>query len=214
MNSSNPCNTRSRYRWVIIGAMFLMVFICLGFCSSNKGLYLSAITEALDIKRSLFSVNDSCANGCTFRTGIVKITIPEGYTVDEVIELDAQNRAAMSEANDLRANRNKVSVMDYNLSATQRGWMGASLGKNDILILKSITHNPGGDSKAEFQVYRIAEGESAASYMHLKASEIGENSKLEHIGNASCTFIGGDLKLDGVDYKFVKLESVLALVED
>ena len=60
MNSSNPCNTRSRYRWVIIGAMFLMVFICLGFCSSNKGLYLSAITEALDIKRSLFSVNDSC----------------------------------------------------------------------------------------------------------------------------------------------------------
>lgn len=37
-----------------------MVFICLGFCSSNKSLYLSAITEALDLKRSLFSINDSC----------------------------------------------------------------------------------------------------------------------------------------------------------
>ncbi len=36
-----------------------MVFIALGFCSSNKGLYLSAITEALGIKRSLFSINDS-----------------------------------------------------------------------------------------------------------------------------------------------------------
>ena len=37
-----------------------MVFIALGFCSSNKSLYLSAITEALDIRRSLFSINDSC----------------------------------------------------------------------------------------------------------------------------------------------------------
>lgn len=37
-----------------------MVFVCLGFCSSNKGLYLSAITDALNIPRSLFSINDSC----------------------------------------------------------------------------------------------------------------------------------------------------------
>lgn len=40
-------------------ACFCMVFVCLGFCSSNKSLYLSAITEALGIKRSLFSMNDS-----------------------------------------------------------------------------------------------------------------------------------------------------------
>ena len=89
---------------------------------------------------------------------------------------------------------NKDNVEDINYSATQRGWMGGTLGRNDILILKSITHEAGGDSKAEFQVYRVAEGDSAANYMHLKASEIGDNSKLEHVGNATCTFIGGDLK--------------------
>lgn len=43
-----------RYRWVIVAASFLMVFVCLGFCSSSKSLYLAAITEALGIKRSLF----------------------------------------------------------------------------------------------------------------------------------------------------------------
>ena len=48
------------YKWIILGICFLMTFVCLGFCSSNKGLYLTAITEALDIKRSLFSINDSC----------------------------------------------------------------------------------------------------------------------------------------------------------
>ena len=37
-----------------------MVFTCLGFCSSNKSLYLGAITKALNIERGLFAVNDTC----------------------------------------------------------------------------------------------------------------------------------------------------------
>ena len=48
------------YKWIIVAISFIMVFVCLGFCSSNKGVYLSAITEAFGIKRSLFSINDSC----------------------------------------------------------------------------------------------------------------------------------------------------------
>ena len=48
------------YKWVMVALCFLMVFTCLGFCSSNKSLYVTAITEALGIKRSLFSIGDSC----------------------------------------------------------------------------------------------------------------------------------------------------------
>lgn len=47
------------YKWIIAVLCFFMVFICIGFCSTNKGLYLSAITSALDIRRSIFSVSDS-----------------------------------------------------------------------------------------------------------------------------------------------------------
>lgn len=50
---------KPRYKWVVAAACFLMIFVGLGFCSSNKSMYLGAITEALDIKRSLFSLNDS-----------------------------------------------------------------------------------------------------------------------------------------------------------
>ncbi len=50
---------KNNYTWVIIGLCFMMVLICLGFCSSNKSLYLSAITDALGLKRSAFSVSDS-----------------------------------------------------------------------------------------------------------------------------------------------------------
>lgn len=48
------------YKWVIFVLCILMNFVCLGFCSSNKGMYLTAITEAMGIPRSLFSINDSC----------------------------------------------------------------------------------------------------------------------------------------------------------
>lgn len=48
------------YKWVILVLCVMMNFVCLGFCSSNKGIYLAAITDALGIKRSLFSINDSC----------------------------------------------------------------------------------------------------------------------------------------------------------
>ena len=47
------------YKWIIIAASFLMVMVTLGFCSSNSGIYLSAITDALHIKRSLFSITNS-----------------------------------------------------------------------------------------------------------------------------------------------------------
>ena len=48
------------YKWVMVVLCFIMEFVCLGFCSSNKSLYLGAITSALNIPRSLFSINDSC----------------------------------------------------------------------------------------------------------------------------------------------------------
>lgn len=47
------------YKWVVVGACFLMIFTCLGFGSSTKPLFLGPITEALNIPRSLFSINDS-----------------------------------------------------------------------------------------------------------------------------------------------------------
>ena len=47
------------YMWVMVFVCFMLGFFCLGFCSGNKSLYLAGITEALGIKRSLFSVSDS-----------------------------------------------------------------------------------------------------------------------------------------------------------
>jgi len=47
------------YKWVILILCFFMEFICLGFCSSNNGLYTKAVTEALNIKRSVYSLSTS-----------------------------------------------------------------------------------------------------------------------------------------------------------
>ena len=47
------------YKWVILAVCFMMEFLCLGFCSSNAGLYTKAVTEALNIKRSVYSLATS-----------------------------------------------------------------------------------------------------------------------------------------------------------
>ena len=51
--------SRFDYKWVILVICFLMEFLCLGFCSSNAGLYTKAVTEALEIKRSIYSLSTS-----------------------------------------------------------------------------------------------------------------------------------------------------------
>lgn len=48
------------YKWVILALGMLMNVVCLGFCSNTRGLFVTAITGALDIERSLFSLSESC----------------------------------------------------------------------------------------------------------------------------------------------------------
>ncbi len=47
------------YKWIIVATSFLMVMICLGFCSSTKSLFIAPVTAALGIDRGIFSINDS-----------------------------------------------------------------------------------------------------------------------------------------------------------
>lgn len=47
------------YKWVVVGTCFLMIFTCLGFCSSVRPLVLAPITEALGIKRSVYAITDT-----------------------------------------------------------------------------------------------------------------------------------------------------------
>ena len=39
--------------------LFGVIFICLGFCSTNKGLFLTAICEAINVPRTAFSLSTS-----------------------------------------------------------------------------------------------------------------------------------------------------------
>jgi len=45
--------------WLVVVCCFLMTFTSLGFCSSPKQLFLKAVTDALDMDRTLFSFNDT-----------------------------------------------------------------------------------------------------------------------------------------------------------
>lgn len=55
----NEASPKFHYAWVIFIVCFLMVGTALGFCSSNKSLYLAAVTKDLNISRGLFSISNS-----------------------------------------------------------------------------------------------------------------------------------------------------------
>ena len=50
---------RFSYTYVMVGLCFLTIFISLGFCRGNRGMFLSPITSALGISRSAYSFNDT-----------------------------------------------------------------------------------------------------------------------------------------------------------
>ena len=70
-----PVKKKLDYTWVMVFACFMLGFFCLGFCSGNKGIYLAAITEALQIPRSLFSLNDSIRYLTTASVNLVFATV-------------------------------------------------------------------------------------------------------------------------------------------
>ena len=84
-------------------------------------------------------------------------------------------------------------IKEYNTYATQRAWMQSIIGSNDILILKSVERNYGGDTKVEFNIYRLPQGGVATTYLDKQVSGLPSDTPLELIGSASCTFIGDDL---------------------
>ena len=59
MDEQSEKKLKIDYTWVIIGISFLMVAVSLGLCSSGRNLYLTAITDALNIPRSAFSITNT-----------------------------------------------------------------------------------------------------------------------------------------------------------
>ncbi len=58
---------RFDYTWVIVACCFLMMGTSMGFCSSPKQLFVEAVTDVLDIPRSIYALNT------TFRYAAVAI---------------------------------------------------------------------------------------------------------------------------------------------
>lgn len=61
---------KRNYQWVIVVSCFVLCFTGLGFCSGNKGLFLTAVTEALNIPRGTYAISDSLRYVATAATNL------------------------------------------------------------------------------------------------------------------------------------------------
>lgn len=76
---------KSSYKWVILVVCFFMEFICLGFCSSNAGMYLTAVTQALGFERSLYTLNTSFRHLATILLSLCFGTMVKKYGTKKLI---------------------------------------------------------------------------------------------------------------------------------
>ncbi len=84
------------YKWVVAALCFLMVFITLGFCSSSRSLYIAPVCEALGIKRSAFSINDTCRFIATSVTNMFFGTLVSRFGTKKLIGFGFLSLAASS----------------------------------------------------------------------------------------------------------------------
>lgn len=61
MNSETGSKAKKKieYKWIVVALSFVMVMVCLGFCSSPKSFFIGPVTEHLGISRGALSIGDS-----------------------------------------------------------------------------------------------------------------------------------------------------------
>lgn len=94
---------------------------------------------------------------------------------------------------------------EYNSTITQRAWKTGRISQDEILILKTVNKNLGGDTQIDFYVYKLPQGAKATDYFSLEVSQISEDMGLTHVGLASCRLAGGNLKsITNLEIKYIR----------
>ncbi len=82
---------------------------------------------------------------------------------------------------------------DYSTAATERAWLGGSIGKNEILLVDQISKDDHGNVAVTFQIFSLAEGAKAEGFWELSATQAQNQPALTQVGTASADFVGDDL---------------------
>ena len=78
-------NRQLDYKWVILIVCFLMEFLCLGFCSSNVGLYTVPVTDALHIDRLAYSYWSSIRYGVQVLVALYFGTLVNRFGIKKMV---------------------------------------------------------------------------------------------------------------------------------
>lgn len=83
---------------------------------------------------------------------------------------------------------------EYNSTLSLYAFRRGHINNNEILLVKHVDLEMGGDTTVELCIYKLPKGTAANDFMHMCADDVTADSKLEYVGTASCKLAGGDLK--------------------
>ncbi len=79
-----------------------------------------------------------------------------------------------------------------NTAVTQKAQVSGTIGKQEILILHTLSKTRGMDSDAVFYIYRLPEGADPSDYTGLRISQADASGDLVYMGTLSCRLVEND----------------------
>lgn len=84
-------------------------------------------------------------------------------------------------------------LQECNTAVTQKAQVSGTIGKQEILILHTLSKTRGMDSNAVFYIYQLPEGADPNDYTGLRASQAESSGDLVYMGTLSCRLVENQL---------------------
>lgn len=84
-------------------------------------------------------------------------------------------------------------LQECNTAVTQKAQVSGTIGKQEILILHTLSKTRGMDSNAVFYIYRLPEGADPHNYTGLRINQAEASGDLIYMGTLSCRLVENQL---------------------
>ena len=95
-------------------------------------------------------------------------------------------------------------VETYNATITAAARKAGKISDSEFVLIDTVTQGKSGNVDITIRVYRMAEGQKQADYMHLRVSDVPEDFAPEFMGTGTARLVGGSLQSIVITVNFVR----------
>lgn len=97
-----------------------------------------------------------------------------------------------------------ASIADYNVAITEAARSYGSIGKNEFILIDTVSKELGKNTDITFRVYQLPDGEDWTAYHGWKVSDVPAGFAPDYMGRGTARLLQGSLEKIVVNVMYVK----------